>query len=76
MTAREVKKIIMKLQTKSFERNHIRTELLKSTLSKTLPIITKIMSLSLEEEMFASDWKIAIVRPLLKKIGHELIHSN
>ena len=26
--------------------------------------------------MFASDWKTAIVRPLLKKIGLELIHSN
>ena len=26
--------------------------------------------------MFASDWKTAVVRPLLKKIGLELIHSN
>ena len=42
----------------------------KSTPSKTLPIITKIMN------MFVNDWKTAIVRSLLKKIGLELIHSN
>ena len=76
MNAGEVKKIIMKMHMKSCESDPIRTELLKSTLSKTLPIITKILNISLEEGMFVSDWKTVIVRPLLKKIGLELIHSN
>ena len=62
--------------TTSCESDPIRAQLLKATLSKTLPIIGKIMNTSLEEGMFASDWKTAIVRPLLKKIGLELIHSN
>ena len=34
------------------------------------------MNTSLEEGMFASDWKTAMVTPLLKKIGLELIHLN
>ena len=66
----------MKIQTKSCKSNPIKADLLKATLSKTLPIIAKIMNKSLEEGIFASDWKTAIVRPLLKKIGLELIHSN
>ena len=76
LTTREVKNIIMRIQIKSCDSDPIRAELLKATLSKTLPIIAKIMNSSLEEGMFASDWKTAIVRPLLKKIGLELIHSN
>ena len=64
------------MQMKSCVSDSIRTELLKTTLKKTSPIIAKIMNTSLEEGMFASDWKTAIVRPLLKKIGLELIHSN
>ena len=34
------------------------------------------MNTSLKEGMFASDWKTALVRPLLKKVGLKLIHSN
>ena len=76
MTTGEVRKIIMKMQMKSYESDPIRTEIPKTTLTKTLPIITKIMNISLEEGMFVSDWKIAIIRPLPKKTGLELIHSN
>ena len=62
--------------TKSCKSDPIRAELLKATLGKTLPIIAKTMNTFQEEGVFASDWKRAIVRPLLKKIGLELIHSN
>ena len=34
------------------------------------------MNTLLEVGVVASDWKMAIVRPLLKKVGLELIHSN
>ena len=76
MTASEVQEIIKKMQTKLCESDPIRTELLKSILCKTLLIIANIMNLSLEEGMFASVWKTAIVRPLLKKIRLVLIHSK
>ena len=44
LTTREVKNMIMKIQTKSCESDPIRAKLLKATLSKTLPIIAKIMT--------------------------------
>ena len=41
-----------------------------------LPLITKIVNISLKKGEFHSNWKTAIVRPLLKKIGLDLIHAN
>ena len=38
--------------------------------------IAKIINTSLEQGVFASQWKVALVKPLLKKIGLELITSN
>ena len=58
----------MKIQTKACKSDPIRAELLKATLSKTSPIIAKIMNTPLEEGVFESDWKTAMVRPLLKKM--------
>ena len=67
LATREVENIIMKIQMKSCESDMIRAELLKAELTKTLPIIVKIMNTSLEEGMFANDWKTAIVRPCAKE---------
>ena len=41
-----------------------------------LPIIAKIVNLSLTQGEFCRCWKTAVVRPLLKKVGLALIHSN
>ena len=38
--------------------------------------ITKIVNTSLQQGIFSKHWKIAVVRPLLKKIGLELTTSN
>ena len=37
-----------------------------------LPVITKIINLSLESGSFASNWKCALVNPLLKRTGLDL----
>ena len=41
-----------------------------------LPIITKMINLSLESGLFAGDWKCALVLRLLKKSGLDLLYKN
>ncbi len=49
---------------------------MKSFLEELLPIITRLVNLSLAEGVFPKQWKQAIVRPLLKKVGLDLKFSN
>ena len=41
-----------------------------------LQVITRIVHLSLNRGQFANTWKTAIIRPLLKKLGLEIIQSS
>ena len=76
VTEEEVKKAIICLPTKSCELDEIPTKHLKQILDRCLGIITMIMNSSLKQGQFASSWKTAVVRPLLKKAGLELVNSN
>ena len=76
MTVKEVDLIIKQMKTKSCELDDIPTNILKQMLPQVIGLITKIVNLSLEEGVFSTNWKLAVVRPLLKKIGLELINSN
>ena len=69
-------KIIRSMPTKSCETDAIPTMLLKQILDKVGGTITSIVNISLTEGVFAINWKTAIVRPLLKKAGLDLIASN
>ncbi|XP_052788755.1 uncharacterized protein LOC128223518 [Mya arenaria] len=72
----DVKRIISELNTKSCSIDILPTHILKSFLNELLPCITRIVNLSLADGVFPSNWKQAIVRPLLKKAGLELHLSN
>ena len=76
VTEEDVRKTILTLGTKSCELDEIPTKHLKQCLNECLGIITRIMNLSLQNGLFVSSWKTAVVRPLLKKAGLQLIHSN
>ena len=52
------------------------TPLLVSCIEMLLPVITKIINLSLQSGTFADQWKCALVHPLLKKQGLELIFQS
>ena len=52
------------------------TPLLVACIDTLLPVITKIINLSLQNGIFADQWKCALVNPLLKKLGLELIFQN
>ena len=72
----QVQRLVMRTKSKSCELDLIPTTLLKNILSSILPAITKIINLSLLSGTFLQNWKTAIVIPLLKKQGMELLKSN
>ena len=72
----EVIKIVKAMATKSCEMDVLPTTLLKDNLDHLIGLLTKLVNTSLEQGVYAKSWKTAIVRPLLKKTGLELIYSN
>ena len=74
----DIKNTISRMVTKSCELDPLPISVFKKAAEngKFLNIITRIVNLSLNKGQFASTWKTAIIRPLLKKLGLEIIHSN
>ena len=70
------KKIIMSMPTKSCKLDVLPTKVLKDTVTPMLPLLTKIINLSLTEGLFVEEWKVALIHPLLKKPGLDLICRN
>ena len=52
------------------------TDFVVKCLDVLLPVITKIISISLETGYFPRDWKEAIILPILKKSGLESAFEN
>ena len=69
MTESEVKTIRMSMKKKSCEIDPIPTHIFKQLLPSVIPIVTKIVNLSLRKGEFCHIWKVAVVRPLLQKEG-------
>ena len=74
----EIRKLIGKMQSKLCELDCLPTHILKDHIDSFIPILTRIVNLSLESGVFCSlkIGKPAILRPLLKKRGLDLIDSN
>ena len=69
LTHADVKKLVMSSKTTSCDLDPIPTRLLKDHITLLSPIITKIINLSLQTGEFPNEWKLAFVKPLLKKPG-------
>ena len=76
MTEEEVGSIIRGMPAKKCNMDIILTTLLKDALPGILATITNIVNASMTQGVFPSSCKIALVKPLLKKLGLELIESN
>ena len=72
----ELKKIILGMKSKSCKLDALPTRLLKQCIEDILPTITNLVNISLQEGIFASEWKTSIIRPLLKKPNLDPILSN
>jgi hypothetical protein len=71
-----IRKIILSQANKSCESDPIPTSLLKSCLDDLLPIVTRIVNLSITSGQFPEIYKTAIVKPLLKKDNLDKIPKN
>ena len=62
--------------SKSCELDVVPTTLLKDMLPHIINTLVKIINSYLEQGVIAEKWKVTILRPLLKKMGLELILNN
>ena len=76
MTESEVKTIMMSMKSKSCKIDPIPTHIFKQLFPSVIPIVTKIVNLSLSKGEFCQIRKTAVVRPLLKKEGLDPIKPN
>ena len=64
------------MKNKSYKLDQISTLTLQEIIISCLPTITHIVNKSLTSGDFIADWKLAIVRPLLKRPGSEHLCKN
>ena len=76
MSENEVLTIIKKMPAKSCELDVWEATLMKRAFPKMIRTITKLVNMSLAERVFASQWKIALLKPLLKKIGLDIMENQ
>ena len=72
----KVHKLINSSTNKSCTLDPIPTSLVMNCIDVLLLIIMKMNNLPLESGLFADDWKCALVLPLLKKPGLDLLYKN
>ena len=72
----EVRQIVKAMPSKSCDLDAVPTSILKEALDLLLPTLVKLVNLSLVEGEFIQQWKTALVKPLLKKVGMELINTS
>ena len=71
-----MRKLIESSAKKSCKLDPMPTPLVVNCIDSLLPVITNIINLSLSTGFFPDEWKCAIVNPLLKKPGLDLIFKN
>ena len=69
LTHDDVRNLVMTSKSTTCGLDPIPTSLLKGHISILLPIITKMVNLSLQTGESPTEWKLAFVKPLLKKPG-------
>ena len=72
----DVRKLVMESKTTSCALDPIPTSLLKQCIECILPVLTKMVNLSLQTGIFPDEWKLALVIPLIKKFGLEELFKN
>ena len=76
VTEDKLASIIKATPTKSCESDPITTKLLKEHMASILPALVKIVNTSLQDSAFSDNLKEALLRPLIKKNGLELVFTK
>ena len=72
----EVLSVIKSMAAKTCRRDPLPSSLFKDLAPHIIGIITELVNTSLTEGIFVNNWKTAIIKPLLEKLGLELIAKN
>ena len=76
LSENDVVKLIKCSAKKTCKLDAMPTMLVVNCVDPLLPVITKMINLSLSTGCFSDEWKCAIVNALLKKAGLDLIFNN
>ena len=76
LTEDEVRNLVKRSPTKHCELDPAPTWIVKDCLEEVLPMLTKILNLSLQLGDVPVSLKHAIIKPLLKKMGLDLVYKN
>ena len=76
LTESAVSKLIGCSPKKSCMFDPMSTSMVISCADVLLPVITKMINLSLNSGEFADDWKCGLINPILKKPGLDLLYKN
>ena len=76
LSQEQVSELINRAAKKSCPLDPMPTSVVLDVMDVLLPVITNIINLSLESGVFASDWKEALLKPLLKKCGLDIAFNN
>ena len=72
----EVKKLVMEMKAKMNELDLLPAKFLMENIEKFIGLLANIVNISLESGVFAKEWKMALLHPLIKKVGLDAIKSN
>ena len=76
LSEQDIYDLIQKSAKKSCVLDPLQTTLVCDSLYVLLPVITKLVNTSLSTAHFPTEWKQAIVNPLLKKGAKHMTHQN
>ena len=76
VTEEKVLKVKNGMAAKSCELDPIPVDIFKQILPGVVPVVIKIINISLQQGEFIKLWKMVIVRPLLKKRGIALVSTS
>ena len=73
LTMDEVQEMMNNMQVKICDSDPIPTKVFKEISPLLIEQITDIINISFTEGVFATSWKVATIKPLLKKLSLDLI---
>ena len=76
MCNKEVLSVIKSMASKTCESDPMPSSFFQDLAPFIIDIITELVNTSLTEGIFVNNWKTTIIKPLLKKLGLELIAKN
>ena len=72
----KITKIIKNMASKHCKLDPVLTWLLKEILPFVISPITNIINMSLEQGIFTRQWKVSLIKPLIKKLWMDLVNSS